>query len=63
MAVAEGIPLAQPHNRLQRVVLKQEDAPGANPGNPLGQRRRLIRGMHHAEGVDDDVPGSAVDDG
>ena len=62
MPVPERIPLAQPDDRVQRVVLQQEDAPRGDPGRPLGQGRGLIGVVHHAEGVDDQVAGPLVGD-
>ena len=61
--VPEGIPLAQPDDRLQRVVLKQEDAPRGDPGHPLGQGRGLIRVVHHPERVNDQVSVLTLGDG
>ena len=55
MTVPESVPLAQADDRVQRVVLQQEDAPGGDVGHPLGQGGGLVGIVHHAEGVDDHV--------
>jgi hypothetical protein len=55
MPVAQRVPLSETDDRVQRVVLQQEDALGGHPGCPLRQGDRLIRVVHHAEGIDDQV--------
>jgi hypothetical protein len=53
--VPERIPLTQSHDRGQRVVLQQENAPWGYPRCTVSHCQRLIRIVHHAEGVDDQI--------
>ena len=55
MAVAQGVPLPVADDRVEGVELEQQHPAGPQPGGALGQRRRLVRRVHHPEAVDDHV--------
>ena len=54
MAVAQRVPLAEPDDRAQGVVLEEQDAAGATR-RPLGQRRGLVGAVHQPEAVEHDL--------
>ena len=55
MAVPERVPLPTPDDRLERVVLQEQDAALGDAGAATRDGTRLIARMHHAEAVDDDI--------
>ena len=62
MPVPESVPLAQRMMVPSEWYWSNRTPPGATRADPLRQGRRLIGLVHHAEGVDDQVPGPAVGD-
>ena len=58
--VPERVPLPAADDRVQRVVLQQQHSARGHPGRPLGEGRRLVRGVHQAEAVDDHIGRLAV---
>ena len=55
MTVPERIPLPVPDDRVQAVVLEQQDPTRGHPRHSLGQGRRLIRLVHQPEAIEHDV--------
>jgi RNA polymerase sigma factor (sigma-70 family) len=55
VAVPQRIPLVIGDDRLQRMELQQQRAPGREPSCSLRHRRVLVRSVHQAEAVNDHV--------
>jgi hypothetical protein len=55
VAVPERVPLPVSDDRAQRVILQQQRSARCDPRHPLGQGVALIRGVHEAEAVEDQV--------
>ena len=55
VAVPERVPLPVSDDRAQRVILQQQRSARFDPRHPLGQGAALIRGVHEAEAVEDQV--------
>ena len=53
--VPERVPLLVTDDRAQRVILQQQHSARRDPGCALGEGPVLVRGMHQAEAVEDDV--------
>jgi len=60
--MAERVPLPGADDRVQGVVLQEKYPARSEASSALGKGSRLIRGVHHAEAVEDDVRFRAVID-